>query len=254
MSAYTIASGREVWTRSVDGELLAAPVVEGGAVYFATITGRVYRMETKTGRTAWSKPLRATTAPWVSNGRLFLSRRAGGREVQVVVAAETGQLVAEGRSAPAPWLDDVPRSLDDWKKVWAFEGSRPAILDGVRYVAMGGVVEASDPLSGDVYWSRRHAGRVQARSLGTVALAGPELVLSTRNGELYGLDVDTGYTLFAYGLGHAVAAEPIVARGWIYTATVDGRVIALQVGDPSVDGWHMFGGNPRHNGPNRPDV
>jgi outer membrane protein assembly factor BamB len=84
--------------------------------------------------------------------------------------------------------------------------------------------------------------------LSSVAVAGPALVLSTRAGELFGLDVDTGYTLWGYRLGHHVTAEPIVAKGWVYTATTDGRVVALHVADPSLDGWHMFGGNARHNG------
>ena len=26
-------------------------------------------------------------------------------------------------------------------------------------------------------------------------------------------------------------------------------VVALEVGDLTLDGWHMFGGNPRHDGP-----
>ena len=71
--------------------------------------------------------------------------------------------------------------------------------------------------------------------------------MSTRAGQLFGLDVDTGYTLWAYDVGHAVVAQPIVARGWVYVATTDGQVIALEVADTSLDGWHMFGGNPRHN-------
>ena len=44
-------------------------------------------------------------------------------------------------------------------------------------------------------------------------------------------------------------AEPIIARGWLYASTADGYVVALQVGDRTLDGWHMFGGDPRHNGP-----
>ena len=29
-------------------------------------------------------------------------------------------------------------------------------------------------------------------------------------------------------------------------------VVCLQVGDRTLDGWHMFGGNPRHDGPVAP--
>ena len=43
-------------------------------------------------------------------------------------------------------------------------------------------------------------------------------------------------------------AEPIVARGWVYAATDDGYVVALNVADPTLDGWHMFGGDAAHDG------
>ena len=41
----------------------------------------------------------------------------------------------------------------------------------------------------------------------------------------------------------------MIARGWLYAATQDGYVVALQVGDATLDGWHMFGGNAAHGGP-----
>jgi hypothetical protein len=74
-------------------------------------------------------------------------------------------------------------------------------------------------------------------------------VVSTHDGQLFGLDIDTGYTLWAYAIGRDVVAEPVIARGWVYATTKDGYVIALNVGDSSLDGWHMFGGTPAHNGP-----
>ncbi|MEJ7601996.1 MAG: PQQ-binding-like beta-propeller repeat protein [Kofleriaceae bacterium] len=35
------------------------------------------------------------------------------------------------------------------------------------------------------------------RALGSVALAGSTIVVSTRDGTVFGLDVDTGYTLWS---------------------------------------------------------
>ena len=132
--------------------------------------------------------------------------------------------------------------------MWAFEGSRPVVDRGVRYVAMGGEIRASDAATGEPLWQRRYAKQPEIRSLGSVALAGSEVVVSTRDGQLFGLDVDTGYTLWSYDIGHGVHAEPIVAKGWVYAATDDGYVVALNVADPTLDGWHMFGGNASHDG------
>jgi outer membrane protein assembly factor BamB len=252
LSAYKVKSGDEVWSVRISGELLAAPVVHDDSVYVTTVKGHTYRFLRARGKRVWAKALRATTAPWLSGDELFVSRRAAaskGKEEQIVVAAATGEVLRQHEESDGAYVADVPRNLADWRKVWAFEGSRPVVVGGVRYVAMGGEVRASDPASGAPLWVRRYASGAGKRSVGTVALAGPQVVVSTREGQLYGLDIDTGYTLWAYDLGHSVVAEPIVAKGWVYAATRDGYVIALEVGDAALDGWHMFGGNAHHNGP-----
>jgi outer membrane protein assembly factor BamB len=249
LSAFRVANGAKVWSRPVDGELYAAPVVDGDSVYLSTVGGSSYRIAKQDGRLHWSRPLRATTAPFIADGELFVSRRERGGEAQIVVSIATGGILRAHDARPAPYLAHVPRSLDNWKQVWAFEGSRPVIAGGVRYVARGGVIEADDPATGEAHWIRTDAAAKGRRSVGSVAVAGSQLVVSTRAGGLYGLDIDTGYTLWAYDVGRPVVAQPIIARGWVYLATADGLVVALNVADPTLDGWHMFGGNPRHNGP-----
>jgi outer membrane protein assembly factor BamB len=74
-----------------------------------------------------------------------------------------------------------------------------------------------------------------ARSLGTVALAGPQIVVATRTGEIYGLDVDTGYTIWSVATGRTIVAQPVVAKGWVYASTADGSVMGLEVADVSLD-------------------
>lgn len=251
LSAYKVKNGARVWSRKVSGELLAAPVIAGDSVYATTIHGRIYRFLRTSGKRIWARSLSATTTPWIDGDEVFVSRRHGKTEQQVVLSAETGKVLREHHGLRAKYLGDVPRDLSSWEKVWAFEGSRPVIDRGVRYVAMGGEVRATDARTGETLWVRQYAKAPNRRSVGTVALAGPQVVISTRDGELYGLDVDTGYTLWAYDIGHRVVAEPIVARGWVYAATANGYVVALHVGDSTLDGWHMFGGNPGHNGPVR---
>lgn len=248
LSAYQVESGKRVWSRAISGELLAAPVVHGDSVYASTIRGKTHRFKRRGGERVWARRLRATTAPWLVGNELFVSRRKDGREEQVVVSADTGRVLREHHAVVGSYLGDVPRDLDDWRKVWEFEGSRPVVAGGVRYVAMGGEVHATDSVTGGHLWVRRHAASAGKRSIGSVALAGPQVVLSTRSGQIFGLDIDTGYTLWAYDIGRAIVAQPIVARGWVYLTSKDGYVVALEVGDTTLDGWHMFGGNPQHNG------
>ncbi len=249
LSAYRVRDGELVWTQPIDGELLAAPMIGGDAVYASTTTGTTYKIKRATGRFAWSRRLDATTVPWFANGELYVTRQTKNHEQQVVVDAATGNVIREERTSTGHYAWDVPTDIRDWKTVWAFEGSRPVVERGVRYVAMGGEIHASDAASGEPLWQRSYAGKEAKRSVGSVALAGSEIVIATREGKLFGLDIDTGYTLWSYDIGHRVVAEPVVAKGWVYAATLDGYVVALNVADATLDGWHMFGGNPQHDGP-----
>jgi Ca-activated chloride channel family protein len=249
LSAFKVKNGARAWSRRVSAELLAAPVVHGDSVYVATLTGMSYRFERKQGKRVWARRLRATTAPWMVGDEMFVSRKHGKTEQQIVVATATGEVLREHHAIDARHLGDLPHDLESWPKVWQFEGSRPVVSGGVRYVAMGGELRASDARTGKPLWVRRVSDGQGKRALGSVALAGPQVVVSSRDGKLFGLDVDTGYTLWAHDIGKDVMAEPVVANGWVYAATKDGYVVALEVGDRSLDGWHMFGGNPHHNGP-----
>jgi Ca-activated chloride channel family protein len=249
LTAYKVKTGEPVWSRSIGAELLAAPVISGDSVYVSTIGGYTYRFARATGTQRWAKPLHATTAPWIVDNDLFVTRRKADKEQQIVVAADTGEVIREHRSSSGKYVDDVPQLEAEPKTVWAFEGSRSVVDRGVRYVAMGGEIHASDASTGEPLWDRRYAGAKQdRRSVGSVAVAGSQVVIATRDGKLFGLDVDTGYTLWSYDIGHNVVAEPIVAKGWVYSTTDDGYVVALNVGDKTLDGWHMFGGNARHDG------
>jgi Ca-activated chloride channel family protein len=249
LTAYKVKNGDVVWTRAIGNELLAAPVIHGDSVYATNLNGRVYRFRHRTGKLVWAKSLKATTAPWLDGDKLYVTRRAPRAEQTIVVSIADGAVIGEHAPVPAKYLADIPTNLNDWKKVWAFEGSRPVVADGVKYEAMAGYVQAGDPSTGDARWKRRWADGPDKRSLGAVALAGPQVVVSTRGGEIFGLDIDTGYTLWAYDVGKTIVAQPIVADGWVYASTTDGTVIALEVADSSLDGWHMWGGNPHHNGP-----
>src|SRR5262249_25106412 len=130
LSAYRLTNGEPVWSHSIDGELLAAPIVGGDSVYASTIAGTTYRIARKTGALVWARPLAATTAPWVAGNELYVTRRHAGKEQLVVASAATGAILRTQQTSTAS-SGDVPvggvGALPDWKTVWAFEGSRPVV-------------------------------------------------------------------------------------------------------------------------------
>lgn len=251
LSALRVTDGAPAWSGWIGSEVIAAPVIAGDSVYVSTLDGLTFRFTRQTGKLRWSRPLAAVTAPWIAGDELYVTRRRGGKEQQVVASIETGQLLREHQLSGGVYAGDLP-GRDSPEAVWAFEGSRPVVLRGVRYVAMGAEVHASDARTGEELWRRRYPGPADRRALGAVAVVGPAVAFATRDGKLFGLDADTGATLWSFDLAVPIIAQPIIARGWLYASTTDGRVVALEVADPTLDGWHMFGGSPRHDGPVAP--
>lgn len=242
VSAYKRKNGADVWSASIDNHILSSPVVAGGAVYVSTTTGAVYKIGLD-GKRVWRKAVGATSAPWVDGDELHLAIREGGDEVQVVLDAATGKRLRSSVVTKAP--GDVPN--DAGEGVWAYEGPRPIVSGGVQFTAMGDRVEARDAHSGVVRWSRQYAKGLGTRELGSVIVAGSLAIVTTRDGKLVGLDRDTGAQRMAFDFATGVSSQPIVADGWMYLATTTGQVIGFDLGQKSIDGWHMWGGNAQHN-------
>lgn len=238
LSAYKRKNGADVWSSSIDGHILGAPIVSGESVYVATTAGTLYRIGLD-GKRAWRQQVHATSAPWVDGDELHLSVREGREEAQVVLSAADGKRVRTALSLKLP-----ADTASDAVSAWSYEGPRPVVRDGIRFAAMGSQVEARDAKTNEVKWTReKPKGEVHS-----VVVVGPLAIFTTKQGELVALDRESGAQRLAFDFKVAINAQPIVAEGWMYLATGDGRVLALELGNPAtMDGWHMWGGNAQHN-------
>lgn len=81
------------------------------------------------------------------------------------------------------------------------------------------------------------------------ALAGGKLHLGTADGRVLCTGPAIGKTLREEKVGGPILFRPAVVDGRVYLATDDGTVICLETGDPTADGWAMWGGSAGHNGP-----
>jgi len=259
-TAMDLDDGRVLWTRWISADVMNAPVLDENDIYFTTMDGVVWRLDQATGRRVWRQRLGATSAPWILHDSLHVARvrrsladdadggaPSGRGEQSVVLSLEDGSLIREHRSVPGRFAAGRPDrgGVEDG---WAFEGSRPTIIDGRLYQTIGNEVQSRDAETGELLWRRSYAHEVRRRPASPPAVAGGQLVFGTQEGVLYGLDIDTGITTWAYEVGAPVTAQPTVAGGWVYAATTRGTVVGLQVADPSMGGWHMWGGDARHNG------
>ncbi|MBN1608635.1 MAG: PQQ-binding-like beta-propeller repeat protein [Polyangiaceae bacterium] len=62
------------------------------------------------------------------------------------------------------------------------------------------------------------------------------------------LDPKDGRLHQAYPVRSPVRAQPVAKGGWIYVGTEDGKLVAIDRKDPTVDGWPVWGGNAARTG------
>jgi Ca-activated chloride channel family protein len=241
LSAYQKKTGKDVWSSQIDNHILSAPVVHDGSVYVSTTSGSLYRIGLD-GKRAWRQAIGAVSAPWIDGNEVHVAVRSGSNEAQMVLAVNDGHKV---RTAPASKsAHDAPS--EDVQAVWSYEGSRPVVVEGVRYVATGDHVEARDAHTDELRWTRNDA-KAEGRKVGSVVVAGPLVVVTSRDGKLVALDRKTGAQRMGFDFGTPVTAQPIIANGWMYVATAKGQILSFDLGNSAIDGWHMWGGNAQHN-------
>jgi outer membrane protein assembly factor BamB len=70
--AFDAATGDVRWTFAANGQISGSPTVIGDVVYFATLEGRTYALNARTGEQLWSYPDGEYTPVVAEPGRLFL--------------------------------------------------------------------------------------------------------------------------------------------------------------------------------------
>ena len=133
--------------------------------------------------------------------------------------------------------------------VWAYQGSRPTIINGQSFTSMGDTLKALDPVSGKVLWKRyiKIKDSPGGRPFSPPSYASGKLYIGAVSGEIICLDAKDGTELWRYNCGETVRFQPAVANGKVYWGTDAGTVFCVDDKDPEATGWFMWGGNAQHN-------
>ena len=73
--AAELTTGRHIWEQEIAGDVISAPVISDGTVYFTTFGGTSYALNAADGSVVWVKANAATSAPVVANGQLYETRK-----------------------------------------------------------------------------------------------------------------------------------------------------------------------------------
>jgi Ca-activated chloride channel homolog len=174
-------------------------------------------------------------------------------------AKSAGEDASNGFSGGAPQSAGANYAYDNVgvgsvSSMQNFQGSRILKLPDRSVNTMGDEVIATDSETGSTLWTFKLPGDLTAQGgfLGTAPLAaGKHILLGTLKGEVVRLDHATGKQVATYAVGGPVRSQPVVANGWIYVGTDDGKLVAIDTKDATVTGWPTWGGNAQRTGISR---
>jgi outer membrane protein assembly factor BamB len=195
--ALDLKTGKILWQRWLESDVMSSPIAVDKELYCTSFGGVVYKFAQKDGAILSAVKTRATSAPVVVKGEVFLTRRTdnGGAAQEAAVAwdpAKGGQRAA-GKPKDAVYLDEkVQRGsaqagaalkLDAgngfgggapavanpdaaWGNIGngnvctmqAFQGSRVLHMGGKNFNCMGDHVVCNDPATGKELWNYKLEG------------------------------------------------------------------------------------------------
>jgi outer membrane protein assembly factor BamB len=221
--ALDAATGAEQWTAKVSSEVISAPAIGGGMVFVHSSDGRITGFDASNGERSWfynvdAPPLtvRGNSGITLGPGILFVGGDDGtltalnmndGRVMWVTPVAESDGRSELDRMADvdsAPVLEGTLLFASSYKK-------RTVAIDGP---------------SGEIMWVSEHGGAAG------IGVSNSALVISDRDGNVSGLDKNTGGSLWQQsGLVNRTPSAPAVQGDYAVVGDFDGIVHWMRLND-----------------------
>jgi outer membrane protein assembly factor BamB len=213
------------------------PVIGYGRLYFANNYGRLYAVNTKTGKRAWKKDSGRCTASspavwehlviqtYMNAPPCNRGNDKGLRGLVVARFAGFGQFRWQTRIAPSE--------------------SSPVVVDGVVYLGdWSGRVYALYARTGKVKWVYRTKGKIKS----SVAVSGNRVYAGSYDHHLYALNRETGKLVWRavaqqrLGKRATFYSTPTAAYGRVYIGGTDGKVYSFGATSGKLIWSHSTGG------------
>ena len=231
LAAFDLKTGKILWQRWIDSDVMSAPVAIGDELYVTTFAGTIYKFKQIDGKIISAKKARATSAPVIYKDRLFYTKRAdqaGSGKVEEAAVQATrseGKEISVSNKKAAPYLDGTVQSR-------------------TTYQAMGESLDAANGFVGGAPASANAGaafGNVGQQNVSTLQAFQGSRILSfgKRNYNVMGdeilcNDAKSGKKLWSQKLsgdmkavGGFIGTPPVVAGGKILIGTYAGEVLII---------------------------
>lgn len=213
------STGKETWSRPLEGCYLSNVVTDGSIFYLVGIDNRLYAMDATTGNTIWTKKLGKNpdnptfvANPLLLGDRLYL---ISGDNTLYAINPQNGDVV---------WNVIAPRGSDP------FGAFKPAAVGDTLFVngsGKNGDVYALNKSNGNVRW-KASLGQPIYNSSPRVAPDGASLAVMTFRGKVVVLNATNGKLLWSYELGPGnIFSTPEYDGTVVYTTTMANDVQGL---------------------------
>lgn len=250
--ALSLDDGTHLWEGALEGDVISAPIVEGGKVYATTFDGTVYRFDAKSGALDWKRAMKATSAPWIDGRGVYVSQRdaaatgrapgpmepppPGGKELEPPPTTESLRRIdfedatIEGKVlAPkaAPYID--PR-VQNKSKYYTSQGEQDSSVGfgGGAPAAAKGHAALANVGQGTVNGLWEFQGSRPVAISGQLISTMGDSVRSV-NGQSGVVAWDVKLTGDAAAEGGFLATPPVIVGGRIYVATISGHLLVLDL-------------------------
>jgi outer membrane protein assembly factor BamB len=230
LAALDLKSGKILWQRWLDSDVMSAPVAAEKELYVSSFAGVVYKFQQEDGKLLSAVRSRATSAPVVVGDNVYMTRRAddgkGKAEEQVAgVGRGDGKTTVSSAKKEATHLDSIVQQQSDLKQ-------SGQALDAANGFAAGA------PLSANLLAAEANIGQGNVSTLqsfqGSRLLNYADRNINTMGDEVVCTDPKTGKNLWSVKFegdlkkhGGALATAPAAAGGQLFLATLNGEVLQM---------------------------
>jgi Ca-activated chloride channel family protein len=236
--AAELSTGRHIWEQQISGDVITAPVISDGTVYFTTFDGTSYALNAADGSVVWVKANAATSAPVIAYGQLYETRKVqagkdtveglarvdankGGARDKELIAKSKAEYLKEGNGGGVALSAQAVTSLDS-AVGFAAAPSSAQLAKANGAVGVNSVAGA---------WA--YQGSRAAVSKGQILNAQGNYINSVRASDgkqSWQAEVVNGRT----AAGGQVFSPPAVGRDYMYLAGAAGYLVSVRQSDGGV--------------------
>jgi eukaryotic-like serine/threonine-protein kinase len=224
------------WSFDTGGPIVASPVVDRDVVYVASLSGKLFAVDARSGQQKWQFKSRMPIAstPAVSDGSVYFVSSTG---ALAAVDAERGTprwvfATEHERRFEARNLHGYPSSAQTIPDAWDVYTSSPAVAGGRVYFGSGdGGIYAVDARSGLLQWKVQTGDVVHA----SPAVVDNTVFVGSFDGRFYAIDATLGIVKWVFQGGvdphvrnqQGFQSSAAVVQGVVYVGSRDAHVYAL---------------------------